>query len=198
MPVRCAQQIPSQGRIRDASSRHHPANAENNQRQRTFAPLRSVEIGMQNLQQLFQHVLIRRTHAARAARHIGGQPDQGAAMFPVIEVSAREVSIDDSLRPSQGRCTSGPVLPRLCRIGAEEPSDGLGVKLLLRIEVPIEPAMRQPRAFHDFADRHLLESLAVEQPAGAFEDPLTRGKFVLSGIGHADPPSRGAKCTPTE
>jgi len=160
--VRRTQQVPSQGRIRDTSGRHHPANAKNNQRQRTLALLRPVEIGLQNPQQLLQDVLIRHPHAARAARHLGGKPDQGATAFAVIEVSARKIGVDDPPRLLCGRVTSGSALPGLCRIIAEEPADGLGVELLFPGKVPIETTMCQPRAFHDLADRHLLEPLAVE------------------------------------
>jgi hypothetical protein len=183
-PVCRAAQLLSQRRIRYTSRRNHAANAENDQHERTLAHFGALEIGLQNLQQPFNNVLVRRVYAAWAARHVRWQSDQRAAAFPVIEMIAREIGVDDSVRPLIGRRPSALALPRLGCLLAQEPADRLRVEVLLLVEMPVESAVGQSGTFHDLADRNLLEALAVEQASGAFEDLPTRGKFVLRRIGH--------------
>jgi hypothetical protein len=55
----------------------------------------------------------------------------------------------------------------------------LGIEGLLALKVPVEAAVRQASGRHDLANRHLRETLAVEEPGGGFEDPLARVLLML-------------------
>jgi hypothetical protein len=46
----------------------------------------------------------------------------------------------------------------------------LGVQIALRREVTIKASAREPGFGHDIVNRHGVEAVAVEQPAGALKD----------------------------
>src|SRR5258708_2719748 len=100
---------------------------------------------------------------------------------------AREIGIDDTLtaRLAFRRPSLGFVSPGFWRVRAQEPTDGLGIELLLAAEVPIEAAARQSGIFHDLLDRHLRESPSIEEASRTFQDSPPCIVLVLPRVGHA-------------
>jgi hypothetical protein len=79
-------------------------------------------------------------------------------------VIAGKVGVNDTLAAwlFRHRCTGWLGLPRLGRVGAKEPADSLGIKLVLVPEMTIKPSVRQTGVLHHFVDRDLGKSLSVE------------------------------------
>ena len=91
MPVSCVAQVLSQLGIVHASRGDHATNAHGDESKGTLTSLRAVQIGLEYLQQLLQHVTVGALHDIAAPHDVGGERDQGTARLAVIEMVVREV-----------------------------------------------------------------------------------------------------------
>ena len=174
-------QIVGQGRIVYAFGRHDAADAQGGKRKCALAPLRLVQVVQKDLDQFFQYLSIRCFHSVAATHDIRWQRDQRAARLAVVEVVSGEVGVNDALAAWLARYPwmGWLGLPRFGRIGAKEPTDGLGIELVLVPEMTIEPSSRQTGVLHDFVDRDLGEPLFIEKAPRAFKDFLARVALML-------------------
>jgi len=76
-------------------------------------------------------------------------------------------------------------LPGLRRVGAQEPSHGLGVELILMLEMAAETASRQAGILHHLVDGDLRKSVPVEEAPRAFQNLLACRALVLWRIWHS-------------
>jgi len=110
----------------------------------------------------------------RAARDVAGQGRQGAGACVRHQRVLVEIVVQD-----------GPDFPgpQLCRQAVSNP-DCLGEQLVLRPEMGIEGAARQPRSQHDVVDVGAGMATQPEQPGGMVED-FGAGAGLASGAdGH--------------
>jgi hypothetical protein len=97
MPVRGAAQIIGQSRIIHAPGHDHAADAQGHEGKRALACPRFVEVRLEKTDQLLQDLAVGRFHRTAAARYVRRERDQRAATLPVVEVTAREIRVDDPL-----------------------------------------------------------------------------------------------------
>src|SRR5687768_10815794 len=90
-------QLLRQARIRHAARGDEAANAQYCHGKSAFAGLWTGKVGLQQFEQLLQHVLVGRLHSLSAPCNVGRQADQRTTALTVVEMVEREVGVDDSL-----------------------------------------------------------------------------------------------------
>ena len=69
-------------------------------------------------------------------------------------------------------------------IGIKEAAQNFAIQIAFAFEVAVKSAVRQARTGHDLRDRDVIESVPVEQPAGALNNFPFDLLAVTSGIRH--------------
>src|SRR5258708_328935 len=181
MPVSSKAQFVGHCRIVHALRRDDAANAQRHQGEGALTSLWLAEVGFEDIGELLQNLAISPFYRVSAAHDIRWERDQGAAGLSVGKMVVRKIRVNNALatwfscNPWMGRLA----LPRLRRVSAEELSNGLGIKLILILEVAIEPTSCQSSGLHDFVDGDFGKSLPVEQPPRALENLMPCVTLVL-------------------
>ena len=102
----------------------------------------------------------------------------------------REIAGRDLLQPAlpKVRAGSGPA-----DFGFHSRGAGLGNQLVLRVEMPVEPAMGQAGGGHQLAEAGGMDAVAAKFSGGGLDDPTPRfGGFELSTSSSGAPPTHEA------
>jgi hypothetical protein len=105
----------------DIPRHNHAADTQGNERERTLARARPVELALEDLDQLLHDLLVGGLDDSTAALNARGRPEQGAAAVVIVEVLAREIGVDDTLGAGlRDRTRLAPLLPSRRRLFAQE------------------------------------------------------------------------------
>ena len=116
-------------------------------------------------------------------RQVGGQRRQRAALAAPLAMPGREVEVDVGGQPRRGRPPAREQPEGLEGLG-EAVLDGGHHQLVLRCEVGVEAAVREPRALHHTGHRDALRPLGADRRRGFLQHPLTGALLVLGVIAH--------------
>ena len=125
---------------------------------------------------------VRGSCARIAAGNIPGERRDGAACPKVVAVGDAQVRIDDCRHWIVRRLgDGGHRLPAVL----ERAFDGFRHELVARLEVTIEPAMRQPGVVHQVGHAHPVDPVLAEAGRGHADDLFVVLAFAGSRMAHA-------------
>src|SRR5499427_2356644 len=178
--MRSAAEVVGQVRIADVPRQHHAADTKGDERERTLARPRTIQVLLEDLDQLLDDLLVGGLDQLTAALNVGGRPEQRTAAVAIVEMLAREIGVDDPLGVRLGdRTRLAPLLPSCGRFLAQKLPNGCRVELILVTKVPIEATVGEAGIAHDFVNGYPGIAVAVEKSPGAFEDFFASVPLVL-------------------
>src|SRR5215510_1127452 len=144
-----SEKVMRQGLIVQSPGYGHAANAESDQHHRLIACGAPLQIRLEDFNHRLGYLAVSRFDLTADASGIGRQCDQRTGSFDVLQVTARQVGVDDRPRErTSGHALRWPFLPALGHLLVQEVSYGFSVELLLVPEMPIEATSRQRGVLH--------------------------------------------------